>query len=120
EYNGFLNYDRTPKEFGYAPTVVNQGDVLPIDAAPIRRVTPGSEVEINVSSSHFSRRRREGVTLHWLYSGIDTLGTLYPQLLRGSTKIPFTPHRVELARRLTLPAPAEPMLCTLEVCALTP
>ncbi|MDQ3623163.1 MAG: glycoside hydrolase family 2, partial [Verrucomicrobiota bacterium] len=32
ERNGFLNYDRTPKEFGYDPAIVNNGDVLPIDA----------------------------------------------------------------------------------------
>ncbi|MDF3058321.1 MAG: glycoside hydrolase family 2 sugar binding [Rariglobus sp.] len=119
EHNGFLNYDRSPKEFGYVPTLVNQGDVLPINAAPISRVAPGDSVEVEVLSSHFSRRRREGVTFHWLYSGIDTLGTHHPQLMRGSTKIPFTHHRVELARRLTLPVPAEPMLCTLSVAAVT-
>lgn len=120
EYNGFLNYDRTPKEFGYSPTLVNQGDVLPINAAPISRVVPGSSVDVEVLSSHFSRRRREAVTFHWLYSGIDTLGTLHPQILRGSVKIPFTHHRVELARRITLPVPSEPMLCTLSVAAVTP
>ena len=39
EYNGFLNYDRTPKEFGYDPTIINAGDVLPVDSAagPPRR-----------------------------------------------------------------------------------
>lgn len=120
EYNGFLNYDRTPKEFGYAPTLINQGDVLPINAAPISRVAPGDQVEVEVLSSHFSRRRREAITLHWLYSGIDTLGTLHPELVRGSAKIPFTHHRVELAQRLVLPIPSEPMLCTLSVAAVTP
>ncbi|HEX2100396.1 MAG TPA: glycoside hydrolase family 2 TIM barrel-domain containing protein, partial [Candidatus Synoicihabitans sp.] len=119
EYNGFLNYDRTPKEFGYAPTIINQGDTLPIDAAPIRAVRPGEELTIDVLSSHFSRRRREGVSLHWLYSGFDTLGTEHPTLLRGRAKIAFTHHRVELARRLEIRAPDTPMLCTLAVAAVT-
>lgn len=119
EYNGFLSYDRTPKEFGYPPTIINQGDVLPINAAPILRAPPGAQISVEVLSSHFSRRRREGVTLHWLYSGIDTLGTEYPQLARGRAKIPFTHHRVEVARVISLTLPNEPMLCTLSVAAVT-
>jgi hypothetical protein len=120
EYNGFLNYDRTRKEFGYEPAIINQGDVLPIDSSPISRVPVGGHVEVNVFSSHFSRRRREGVILHWIYSGIDTLGTEHPVLTRGRVKIPFTHHRVELARRIALELPTEPMLCTLSVAAVTP
>lgn len=119
EYNGFLSYDRTPKEFGYPPTIINRGDVLPINAAPIRQVAPGSQTSVEVLSSHFSRRRREGVTLHWLYSGMDTLGTEYPELARGRAKIPFTHHRVEVARMIPLTMPTEPMLCTLSVAAVT-
>ncbi|MEO6003059.1 MAG: sugar-binding domain-containing protein [Opitutus sp.] len=120
EYNGLLNYDRTPKELGYHPTIINQGDVLPINAAPISRVMPGAAVEVEVFSSHFSRRRCDGVTLHWLYSGIDTLGTLYPALARGRARIPFTHHRVELARKIALAAPTQPMLCNLSVAAVLP
>ncbi|MDX2186453.1 MAG: glycoside hydrolase family 2 TIM barrel-domain containing protein [Opitutaceae bacterium] len=120
EYNGLLNYDRTPKQFGYHPTLVNQGDVLPIDAAPISRELPGMRITVPVSSSHFSRRRRENVTLHWLYSGMDTLGTLHPCLLRGSARIPFTHYRVELAKKLEFTLPDQPMLCTLAVAAVSP
>lgn len=107
------------KQFGYPPTVVNRGDVLPVNAAPITRVQPGAELEIEVLSSHFSRRRREGVSLHWLFSGIDTLGAKHPALQRGSAKIPFGHHRVELARKIHLVAPTESMLCTLSLAAVT-
>jgi hypothetical protein len=120
EYNGLLSYDRTRKQFGYPPSLVNQGDVLPINAPPIERRAPGSQVEVEVLSSHFSRRRRDNVTLHWMYSGIDTLGTLHPQLTRGRLPISFSHHRVELAERVRLYAPREPMLCTLSVAAVTP
>lgn len=120
EYNGLLSYDRTPKEFGYPPSLINQGDVLPINAPPIRHMAPGEAVEIEVLSSHFSRRRRDNVTLHWLYTGIDTLGTQYNALQRGRAPIAFTHHHVEPAERVTVVAPAEPMLCTFSVAAVTP
>lgn len=120
EYNGLLNYDRTQKEFGYRPSIINQGDVLPINAAPISRCVPGQSISVEVLASHFSRRRRENVTLHWLYSGIDTLGTLHTELIRGRAAIPFRHHRVELARKIELKFPDQPMLCTLSVAAVTP
>ncbi|HUR59500.1 MAG TPA: glycoside hydrolase family 2 TIM barrel-domain containing protein [Opitutaceae bacterium] len=120
EYNGLLSYDRTPKEFGFDPPLINQGDVLPIDSAPIQRCAPGTALEVDVMSSHFSRRSHDNVTLHWLYSGIDTLGTIHTQLVRGRAPIAFTHHRVELAQRIELKTPVEPMLCTLCVAAVTP
>jgi hypothetical protein len=119
EYNGLLSYDRTPKEFGYHPSLINQGDVLPINAPPIQRCAPGAALAIDVFSSHFSRRRRDNVSLHWLFSGIDTLGTIHTTLARGSAPIAFTHHHVELAERLRLTMPEQPMLCTLSVAAVT-
>jgi hypothetical protein len=119
EYNGFLSYDRTRKQFGYDPALINQGDVLPINAPPIQRCAPGTLIEIEVYSSHFSRRRRDNITLHWLYSGMDTLGTSYPSLLRGRLPISFTHHHVELAHRIPITVPATTMLCTLSVAAVT-
>jgi hypothetical protein len=120
EYNGLLTYDRTPKELGYHPTLVNQGDVLPIDAAPIRRLDPGQTIEVEVYSSHFSRRRRDNVMLQWIYSGIDTLGTVHGAIGRGRAAIDFTHHHVELAQKIAVTAPTEPMLCTLSIAAVTP
>jgi hypothetical protein len=119
EYNGFVNYDRSPKEFGYDPSIVNQGDVLPIDAPPIQRCVPGQEVPIDIYSSHFSRRHRENMSLHWRFSGVDSLGMLYDNLESGSLPIAFTQHRVELAHRLPLRMPATTMAGTLWVWALT-
>ena len=100
ERNGFLNYDRTPKSFGYDPTIINHGDVLPIDAPPIRLCQPGENVILEVMSSHFCRRKRTDVTLHWRLSGIDSIGWVHNDLTSGSAPIPFTHHRVELAQRL--------------------
>ena len=74
EYNGFMNYDRTPKEFGYDPRIINESDVLPINAPPMQRCGHGQRVSIEVASSHFSTKRHENVVLQWRLSGIDTLG----------------------------------------------
>src|SRR2546430_14748547 len=65
EYNGFLNYDRTPKEFGYDPKIINESNALPIDAPPIQQLTPGTVTILPVASSHYSTRKHESVTLHW-------------------------------------------------------
>jgi hypothetical protein len=119
ERNGFLNYDRTPKNFGYDPTIVNQGDVLPIDAPPIGRHAPGEDLEIPVYSSHFARRPRENVSLHWTLGGIDSLGWAHDRLAHGSKPIAFAHYRVELADLIRIRLPAQTMLCTLWVRALT-
>ncbi|MEP6936435.1 MAG: sugar-binding domain-containing protein [Chthoniobacterales bacterium] len=120
ERNGFLNYDRTPKEFGYDPTIVNQGDVLPIDAPPISKRRPGEEVEIEVFSSHFARRGRENVNLYWRLSGVDSMGWVHDDLESGSKPIPFSHYRTELAHRLRLRMPDRTMICRVWVRAVTP
>lgn len=119
ERNGFLNYDRTPKEFGYDSTIVNQDDVLPIDAPPISRRAPGEEVEIDVFSSHFARRARQDVTLYWRLSGMDSLGWVHEDLGSGSKPISFPHYRVELAERIRFRLPSETMVCRLWVRAMT-
>lgn len=118
ERNGFLNYDRTPKDFGYDPTMVNQADVLPIDAPPISRCKPRQKMEIDVFSSHYSHKMHEKVTLYWRLSGIDSFGWLIDDIASGSKQIPFTHLRVELADRIRFRLPKETMLCTLWVRAI--
>src|SRR5205085_9386185 len=72
EYNGFLNYDRTPKEIGYDPRIINESDTLPIDFAPITKVAPGEKVSVPVASSHFSTHNKTDAILQWHLAGIDT------------------------------------------------
>ncbi len=122
EYNGFLNYDRTPKDFGYDPAIINHGDVLPVDAPPIQRCAPGETVRIAVSSSHYGRRPSENVFLRWRLSGIDALGRRHDDLAQDGCPIPFPPHQVAPAAdlELTMPdGPFLPMLCRLALVAHT-
>jgi hypothetical protein len=120
ERNGFLNYDRTPKDFGYDPNIVNAGDVLPIDSPPIRRCAPGEEITVDIFSSHFSRARKSDVLLQWRVGGIDSLGWMHDCIVAGEQPMAFPHLRVELAKRLTFRLPQQTMLCTLWVRALVP
>jgi hypothetical protein len=115
EYNGFMNYDRTPKEFGYDPRIINESDVLPMNAPPIQRCEPGQRVRVEVASSHFSTHRHENVVLQWRLSGIDTLGKYRQDLARGTAPIPFPHRKVAHAHTIELEMPRETMICTLDV-----
>jgi len=112
EYNGFLNYDRTPKAFGYDPRIINESNALPIDSPPVQRLPAGSRVQLPVSSAHFSTRRYEGVTLVWQMAGMDTRGNLHQDVARGSVPIPFPHRKVAPAHVIDLHMPNETMLCT--------
>lgn len=120
ERNGFLNYDRTPKDFGYDPRIVNQGDVLPIDAPPIQRCDPEAELRVNIFSSHFSRKLRRDVVLYWRLGGVDSLGWVHDGIAEGSVPIEFPHLRLAPARELHLRMPAQTMLCTLNLRAMVP
>jgi hypothetical protein len=119
EYNGFLNYDRTPKQFGYNPRIINESNTLPVDAPPAQRVAPGELVRVGVASSHFSTRRYQNVSLHWSLGGIDAYGRLHQDLARGRLPIPFPHRQVAPAQTLELPMPKTTMLCHLLLTAIS-
>jgi hypothetical protein len=119
EYNGFLNYDRTPKEFGYDPRSINESNTLPIDAPPVVRAKPGEILRVNVASSHFSSRPHKNVLLHWEMGGIDARGRVHQDLAEGRVPIPFPHLKVEPAHTIELKMPESSMLCTLSVTART-
>jgi hypothetical protein len=119
EYNGFLNYDRTRKDFGYSPRIINESNTLPIDAPPIQRVAPGAVARVDVASSHFSTRRYQNVSLHWAMGGIDDHGRLHQDVARGRIAIPFPHRHVAPAHILQLQMPTTTMLCHLLLTAVT-
>ncbi|MCX6968049.1 MAG: glycoside hydrolase family 2, partial [Verrucomicrobia bacterium] len=118
EYNGFLNYDRTPKQFGYDPRMVNQGDVLPIDAPPIQRCAPGERKRIEVFASHYSRHECGPVSFFWKLSGIDARGRIIQSYAGGHKRIPFRHCRVDLAETVEFALPETQSLCALDVRAV--
>lgn len=119
EHNGFLNYDRTVKDFGYDLRMINESNQLPVDAPPISKVKPGQRISVSVSSSHFSSRAQRDVSLVWRLHGVDTRGRHYQDITRGIAPIPFTHLRVAPAHEVAFTAPKTPMLCILLVQAFT-
>ncbi|HWH70882.1 MAG TPA: hypothetical protein VNT26_15950, partial [Candidatus Sulfotelmatobacter sp.] len=113
EYNGFLNYDRTPKDFGYDPRIINESNTLPVDAPPVQRLAPGQTIRVEVVSSHFSTRPLHHISLHWAMAGIDAWGRFHQDLAGGRVGIPFPHRKVAPAHTLELRMPESSMLCTL-------
>jgi hypothetical protein len=113
-----MNYDRTPKEFGYDPRIINESDVLPINAPPISRCAPGQRVKIEVASSHYSNRKHQNVILSWRLSGVDSVGRQHQDITRGTVPIPFPHRRVAHAHTIEFELPNQTMLCALDVEAL--
>lgn len=118
EYNGFLNYDRTPKQFGFHPAIINESDVLPINYPPVERLNTGQMVRVEVSSSHYSTHPQKGVFLQWRLAGIDTLGKVHHDLAVGAVPIPFPHRKVAHAHTIELQLPGDTMMCTLSVEAI--
>lgn len=119
EYNGFLRYDRSRKEFGYDPTQINAANVLPIDAPPIARHKTGDRVLVPVSSSHYAMRKRENISLRWRMSGMDRLAHIHTDLQAGTVPIPFPHWQAAPAAMIELQMPDTPMLCCLVVEAIS-
>ena len=119
EYNGFLNYDRTAKQFGYDARIINESNALPIDSPPVQRLPPGAVVHLPVASAHFSTRKYHNVQLVWQMGGIDARGRLHQDLATGSMPISFPHRKVSHAHTIELPLPDETMLCTLFITAQT-
>ncbi|MDB6032521.1 MAG: glycoside hydrolase family 2 sugar binding [Verrucomicrobiales bacterium] len=115
EHNGFLNYDRTPKEFGYDPAVINESNTLPVDAPPISRVGLGAKLSVHVDSSHYSSKPIKDVHLQWRLGGVDTSGQLHQKLAFGSVPIMFIHRMVAYAHNIELTMPTSAMLCTLTI-----
>ena len=119
EYNGFLNYDRTPKDFGYEPALLNESNALPIHSPPVQRLPAGAAVRLEVASSHYSTTKHEKVGLHWEMGGMDNRGRLYRDLARGRIPIPFPHRQVAPAHTIELRMPDSTMLCMLNLTART-
>lgn len=80
EHNGFFNYDRSPKEFGYDTWVENmtvadlqREDFVGFDTPPVIIAEPGEDLSIPVFVSHWSGYEGEVLLKRWLI-GADDLG----------------------------------------------
>jgi len=105
EHNGFMNYDRSVKEFGYDYNDINTLDFIAIDYSPGTTVAPGDTIKADVYSSHFSHKTINDTTLHWQLDTVDKNGELTYGRISKSVEIPFPQYQVEKAHQLELTIP---------------
>ena len=116
EHNGFMNYDRSVKEFGYDYLDINTLDFIAIDYPPGATVAPGEQIKADVYTSHFSHKTITGTTLHWQLDTMSATGHVTRANVSGSVEIPFPQYQVQHVHQLELRIPdVHPAVGTLHV-----
>lgn len=105
EHNGFMNYDRSIKEFGYDYLDINTLDFIAIDYPPGTTVTPGDEIKADIYASHFSHKTITDTTLHWQLDTMSPNGDITRGCVSGSVEIPFPQYQVQNVHQLELTMP---------------
>ncbi len=116
EHNGFMNYDRSIKAFGYDYLDINTLDFIAIDYPPGTTVTPGEKIKVDIYTSHFSHKTITGAMLHWQLDTMSATGDITRGCVSGSVDIPFPQYQVENVHQLELTMPdVHPAVGTLHV-----
>lgn len=105
EHNGFMNYDRSVKEFGYDYNDINALDFIAIDYPPGSTVAPGETIKVDIYASHFSHKTINDTTLHWQLDTLEKNGELTYGRISRSVDIPFPQYQVEQVHQLELTIP---------------
>ena len=115
EHNGFVDYDRAPKDFGYdefvpgmRPHELNGADFIGYEGPPAIVVKPGEKVTVPVFISHFSERKGPP-KIRWWWSGwndeADTMSAI-PETREAS----WTPYDVKKQESVSVVAPNRPFV----------
>ena len=116
EHNGFMNYDRSIKAFGYDYLDINTLDFIAIDYPPGTTVTPGEKIKADIYTSHFSHKTITDTTLHWQLDTMAATGDITRGCVSGSVDIPFPQYQVQNVHQLALTMPdVHPAVGTLHV-----
>ena len=105
EHNGFMNYDRSIKAFGYDYLDINALDFIAIDYSPGTTVAPGERIKADIYASHFSHKTITGTTLHWQLDTMSATGHITRGCVSGSVEIPFPQYQVQQVHELELLVP---------------
>ncbi len=116
EHNGFMNYDRSIKAFGYDYLDINTLDFIAIDSPPGKTVVPGEGIKADIYASHFSHKTITGTTLHWQLDTLSATGHITRGCVSGKVEIPFPQYQVERVHELELVVPdIHPAVGTLHI-----
>ena len=105
EHNGFMNYDRSIKAFGYDYLDINTLDFIAIDYPPGTTVTPREKIKADIYTSHFSHKTITETTLHWQLDTMSPNGDITRGCVSGSVEIPFPQYQVQNVHQLELTMP---------------
>jgi hypothetical protein len=126
EHNGLLNYDRSPKEFGYDRFVEDMGvadltgaDFVGLDCAPCRTLPPGSRFSAPAFVAHWDRRRMESAEIGWEVTFTDRFGDTR-RLGDGRRSLTPQQYGVVEAGAVDCDLPGEPGLATVALRLLAP
>lgn len=116
EHNGFFDYDRTPKSFGYEAFMPDmrvselQGpDFIGFDAPPAIVGRPGETIEVPLFVSHYSERPGTP-KLRWWASGFDERGNEIMVAQPRTREIEWTPYGVRTLEPVSLKLPDRPFV----------
>lgn len=116
EHNGFMNYDRSIKAFGYDYLDINTLDFIAIDYPPGTTVVPGERIKADIYTSHFSHKTITGTTLHWQLDVMSATGHVTRGCVSESVEIPFPQYQVDQVHELEFVVPnIHPAVGTLHV-----
>lgn len=121
EHNGFFNYDRTPKQFGYdafipdmRPSELNGADFVGFDAPPAIVARPGETITVPVFISHFSDRTFEP-KLRWWLDGADDRGDVIMVSSPRSIPATWTLYDVKEQEPIRVKLPDRPFVGSLNL-----
>ncbi len=107
EHNGFADYDRTPKRFGYdafvpgmTPADLQGADFVGYDGPPAIVAEPGQPIEIRPFVSHFSEIAG-APRLRWWIKGVDDAGEPV-ELEPRERPAEWSPYDVTMQKRIVV------------------
>jgi hypothetical protein len=116
EHNGFVNYDRSPKSFGYEeflpdmrPNELNGADFVGYDSPPVIVGRPNERVSVPVFISHYSDRAGPPV-LRWWVAGFDEKTDLLAVTSPLSVPARWEPYGVTRQEPVTFTLPPRPFV----------
>ncbi|MDX2037964.1 MAG: glycoside hydrolase family 2 TIM barrel-domain containing protein [Isosphaeraceae bacterium] len=116
EHNGFADYDRSLKQFGYEhflpdmrPNELNGDDFVGYDAPPAIVGRPGEVIRVPVFISHFSNRTFEPKLRYWV-DGVDDNGDVAMIVTPKSIPAKWTRYGVVEQQPIEIRLPAHPFV----------
>lgn len=103
EYAGYALYDRTPKDFGYDPAMINSPDFVVLDYRQSPTITPGAALEVGVAVSAYGLPELHNGTLRWRLEAV-TPNDIQP-LAQGEQTVSLTPFTVTPVESIQLTVP---------------